>query len=644
MAYYKKLAAGNHRQWAADLGSVRLGGSEQISELIQRIADMVERLCWSGCPGYTNGDRDRLVVSAAFNALPQEYASVVAIAEEFYTSTGRWSVPDAESRLTRFQNTLTSVRGSSSSGEPSIHFVRGVGGGRGGRGGRGVRNKENIQCHRCQGWGHYKYECPEQAAEGGGGTGGAAANLLAKPQQSPEAKATPSPGGDQAPFNSPRAQLSASGPRTGGVTPRRLDLDFLEPEGNAISAPSPPGGKAPPQLPHCSPVPLPLLEHGAAASPLPVDPCDTLRQAVMQYIPDLGAPRIWEEEQVLGCVEVSQAGGDPAVRTVYQMEVDLQDGAGRAMPLACKGVKVVLSEAEDAALAAGGAGEADVPVGFLPALQEAVSWVAVARRFRLVHGEEALGRCFPVVFGWDVLQPAPRTYEFVMYMEWMDNGTVFDYLKNIMTAPALPEGDMYEMVLDAMRQMVNLVDSANKAGLCFGDLKAQNMLVDAEEPYMATDIYSPPEFWVGWAREALVSGEAAGRAYEWDMMQLREEAVEQPCWPGAVMLLDSLKSECATRDAALEWLQLQGMNGGRSYMCGASHTYLVGATISHLLRAVETELSARPGAAYVQQLAFVSELKDVMVGLMTEEPASRPSLQQLRRRLAEMRGDWCYWG
>ncbi|PNW85603.1 hypothetical protein CHLRE_03g194500v5 [Chlamydomonas reinhardtii] len=429
----------------------------------------------------------------------------------------------------------------------------------------------------------------------------------------------------------------------------------------------------------------------------------------MQYIPDLGAPRIWEEEQVLGCVEVSQAGGDPAVRTVYQMEVDLQDGAGRAMPLACKGVKVVLSEAEDAALAAGGAGEADVPVGFLPALQEAVSWVAVARRFRLVHGEEALGRCFPVVFGWDVLQPAPRTYEFVMYMEWMDNGTVFDYLKNIMTAPALPEGDMYEMVLDAMRQMVNLVDSANKAGLCFGDLKAQNMLVDAEgnfklsdvdgvshsylsdlsaahtaanaaaaaaaasctdavsariagkaaaslvwsarsllpapvEPYMATDIYSPPEFWVGWAREALVSGEAAGRAYEWDMMQLREEAVEQPCWPGAVMLLDSLKSECATRDAALEWLQLQGMNGGRSYMCGASHTYLVGATISHLLRAVETELSARPGAAYVQQLAFVSELKDVMVGLMTEEPASRPSLQQLRRRLAEMRGDWCYWG
>lgn len=35
----------------------------------------------------------------------------------------------------------------------------------------------------------------------------------------------------------------------------------------------------------------------------------------------------------------------------------------------------------------------------------------------------------------------------------MDNGTVFDYLKNIMTAPALPEGDMYEMVLDAMRQV-----------------------------------------------------------------------------------------------------------------------------------------------------------------------------------------------
>ncbi|PNW86655.1 hypothetical protein CHLRE_02g095044v5 [Chlamydomonas reinhardtii] len=177
MVYYKKLAAGNHRQWAADLGSVRLGASEQISELIQRIADMVERLCWSGCPGYTNGDRDRLVVSAAFNALPQEYASVVAIAEEFYTSTARWSVPDAESRLTRFQNTLTSVRGSSSSGEPSIHFVRGVGGGRGGRGGRGVRSKENVQCHRCQGWGHYKNECPEQAAEGGGGNRGRGAHV-----------------------------------------------------------------------------------------------------------------------------------------------------------------------------------------------------------------------------------------------------------------------------------------------------------------------------------------------------------------------------------------------------------------------------------------------------------------------------------
>jgi hypothetical protein len=32
-----------------------------------------------------------------------------------------------------------------------------------------VRNKENIQCRRCQGWGHFQWECPEQAAEGGGG-------------------------------------------------------------------------------------------------------------------------------------------------------------------------------------------------------------------------------------------------------------------------------------------------------------------------------------------------------------------------------------------------------------------------------------------------------------------------------------------
>ncbi|KAG2442340.1 hypothetical protein HXX76_002426 [Chlamydomonas incerta] len=437
------------------------------------------------------------------------------------------------------------------------------------------------------------------------------------------------------------------------------------------------------------------------ATPADMDPCAVLRQAVMEQHPGLGAPWIVKEEQVLACDVVTEAGGGAGggpARTVYQMEVALE--GGHVMAVAGKGFKVVLTEADDAGLASG---ELVVPASFEAALQEPLALAAVARRFRRVHGEEALGRCFPEVFGWDLLQPAPGTYEF----EWLDGGNAFAYLKEVMTTTARSADDMYVTVLDAACEMVRLVDAANMAGLSFGDLKAQNMLVDAQgtlklndvegvslaglgdlsaahtaahaaaaaaaasciddargartaaktaaapvweaqalqraplEPYMVTDIYAPPEFWVSWARQALEQGEAVGSAYQWDVYKLREEAVEQPCWPGAVMLLDRLQRECPTRDDALRLLQGMGGGCGCSYMCGASHTYLLGASISHLLVVVAAELSQRQGEESEQRLAFVSELHGVMARLMTGEPASRPSLRVLRRWLAELRADWC---
>ncbi|PNW85606.1 hypothetical protein CHLRE_03g194567v5 [Chlamydomonas reinhardtii] len=175
---------------------------------------------------------------------------------------------------------------------------------------------------------------------------------------------------------------------------------------------------------------------------------------------------------------------------------------------------------------------------------------------------------------------------------------------------------------------------------------ARSLLPAPVEPYMATDIYSPPEFWVGWAREALVSGEAAGRAYEWDMMQLREEAVEQPCWPGAVMLLDSLKSECATRDAARAGVAAAAGHERRPQL----HVR----RLAHLPPGCDHQPPAAGGGDRAERAAWrgvcaaagVCERAGGRDGGADDGGARQPAhlLQRLRRRLAEMRGGWCYWG
>ncbi|PNW85639.1 hypothetical protein CHLRE_03g195950v5 [Chlamydomonas reinhardtii] len=715
-----------------------------------------------------------------------------------------------------------------------------------------------------------------------------AANLQAKPQQSPEAKATPSPGGDQAPFNSPRTQLSASGPRAGGATPRRLDLDFLEPEGNAISAPSPPGGKSSPQLPQspaaqapptsspprspssalsfdvgsaiaeaislavpAMPSRLPsdsmvvlrrtslevavgsneawqldvLLAPGDTASgvavpeydlpgsrggaltrmrcekvlvvvrptalaalhrPEPVlpkairtqvdqaaatsarnqqvrqsegasqytspgafpvllgydvqpveggngtvlefltfwdcpggysipvckwlsprmDKCDVLRQAIRSGIPNLCPPLVLDEVNVRSRTLAHSAGGgadsDDPIRNVEQLEVMMPDG--RIAIWACKSVEVAVPAEDQAALSCG---LVLVPTSFNPAVREVDAWVAVTQQLLRVRGEESLARCFPTMHGWDVLEPTPGTFKFVMYMEWMANGSARDFLFATMTSASVSDGEVYGKVLDTVGQLVDRLDECGRAGIVLGDFKVQNVLINAlgeaklsdpdgacplephvvraaltqsnqleaearaactdcwgwsaiskcatapvwealaqhpapNQPSMCTAIYAPPEFWVDWAAQRLADGAAAGHTCAEDLEAMRLEAQDDHRHGARDLVCSLQRQQCDTHGEALQ--QLQGMNGGRSYMCGASHIYLLGASMSNLLWTVEVELSARPGAAYAQRLAFVSELQDVMLGLMTEEPASRPSLQQLRRRLAEMRGDWCLWG
>ncbi|KAG2442308.1 hypothetical protein HXX76_002394 [Chlamydomonas incerta] len=234
--------------------------------------------------------------------------------------------------------------------------------------------------------------------------------------------------------------------------------------------------------------------------------------------------------------------------------------------------------------------------------------------------------------------------------------------------------------------MVHLLDECSRSGIVLGDLKAQNMLINAQGEAKLTDpdgacpllphhvlaalaasnqveaaaraactdpwgwvtiakavtapAMAPPEFWIGWAVQWLEEGAAAGHDLSQDLRDMWLEAQDE-CKNSAGYLLDRLQRECGTHAAALQLLHDMGGGCDCSYMCGASHQYLLGASMSDLLWSVAAVLGQQQGEESEQRLAFVSELHGVMARLMTGEPASRPSLRMLRRWLAGLRADWC---
>ncbi|KAG2447690.1 hypothetical protein HYH02_007150 [Chlamydomonas schloesseri] len=333
---------------------------------------------------------------------------------------------------------------------------------------------------------------------------------------------------------------------------------------------------------------------------------------------------------------------------------------------------------------------------------EAMVCAEVVRRFKSCHGHKTLERWFPQQYGWS-FEAVPEEeagvggcFRFVTYSAWQANGSLYRYL-NKLRADRNPE--WRTKAIQALTQWTHLCELLASAGITHGDMKMENLLVDengnikitdldgaallpahiladameeaeacaaaaaaegdsdassaasasaaavwrgletaalSEAPYMTTQAFAPPEMWVGWVRSLLVSSSAAD-----PLAPLRVRA-EAWGWAGAQALLKRLDGAgCTTR---VEQLQVLSDLGGRDWMCAASHTYLLGAAVcdwacEQLARLVPAVASAAAGAA--EDVGFLCELHDVAEGLMALQPAQRPSMQALRRRLASLADDWC---
>ncbi|PNW82440.1 hypothetical protein CHLRE_06g279050v5 [Chlamydomonas reinhardtii] len=325
-----------------------------------------------------------------------------------------------------------------------------------------------------------------------------------------------------------------------------------------------------------------------------------------------------------------------------------------------------------------------------PCVREAVVCGEVMRRFRSRHGQAALERWFPEQFGWTVEVVSEKEagvsgcFRFVTHSAWQANGNLESYMTNLF---ADRDPERYAKTVKALTQWAHVCELLSAAGITHGDMKPGNLLVDedgnikltdldgaallpahivmdaqedaemataagsggaaaavasaamrgletaavSESPYTMTTAFAPPEMWVGWARSRM--------SYPDSLEQLLARA-ESRSWAGALQLLQQLDG-CETR---LEQLQLLSDLGGRDWMCAASHTYLLGAAVCDWSCEQLGQLACVVGGggrALQSDVGFLSELHDVAEGLMALRPCQRPSMQQLRTRLARLADDWC---
>ncbi|KAG2430497.1 hypothetical protein HXX76_010020 [Chlamydomonas incerta] len=313
-------------------------------------------------------------------------------------------------------------------------------------------------------------------------------------------------------------------------------------------------------------------------------------------------------------------------------------------------------------------------------------------------------RRLPVLLGWDVeeLCAADGAYNFVTYWEWAEHGSVLHYVWDCMTTPAA-DGSHYRKVLDVFFQVVDHLGLLSRTGHVLGDLKHDNLLVNAQGDVLISDVdgagwhmastLAPVQVEAAAAAAAAAAAcadpspkakAAAAAAAEAAVFADRLDTVPVPAapymatWPyaapemfvgqvladlrakslavvaaeaqaaghqGAVALLAQLYRECPdSKDAQLA--RLAGMHGGRDSMCAASHAYLLAASTIDLVTQVGAALRKQPGQQQQpqqleQDLLFLTDLGGAMRPLLTATPETRPGLRQLRAALAQLEADWC---
>eukprot|EP00198_Chlamydomonas_reinhardtii_P002688 XP_001692024.1 predicted protein [Chlamydomonas reinhardtii] len=304
----------------------------------------------------------------------------------------------------------------------------------------------------------------------------------------------------------------------------------------------------------------------------------------------------------------------------------------------------------------GGAGLAALPLHVRVMAREAVCCSLVAARFQAVHGPESVGLCISKMLGWSVEQVeggagrVASSYRMVTYSEWLENGSLRDYLVKLFApdmvpgdnqaATQQPDSKRYTKTIEALLQVVHLLQLLSRAGVVLGDLKLENLLVDARGRVKLTDLD-------GASLLPLADVQAAAA-------QVRAMAQQATVGPAAA------GSYCMGQSAvwrALDWQRApdapsmmtpgfappEMTDAADPHMTALSHVYLVGASLEYVLTQLQDSKLA-PGGRVTpgkeRDAAFVAELLALAGRMQADAPVRRPTTRTLRQELEGMKARW----
>eukprot|EP00198_Chlamydomonas_reinhardtii_P003921 XP_001693257.1 predicted protein [Chlamydomonas reinhardtii] len=211
--------------------------------------------------------------------------------------------------------------------------------------------------------------------------------------------------------------------------------------------------------------------------------------------------------------------------------------------------------------------------------------------------------------------------------QWQQHGSLREYLIRCLEHPDIRMGRA--MLIAALQEVLQLVHMLSRAGIVLGDLKLDNMLVDAHGHVTLSDVDGAGLLEEGLLRTTqLVAAQAAAQAAA---MCLDPVAAEAAVWRAADLVFTQEPPTMITDAfAPLEIKVFQSM-------CGASHQHLVGASLGALLAALQPVLlSAGRTACFY----FVTELHGLAMGLQTLAHLDRPDLQGVWSQLEAIGARW----
>eukprot|EP00198_Chlamydomonas_reinhardtii_P003765 XP_001693101.1 predicted protein [Chlamydomonas reinhardtii] len=109
--------------------------------------------------------------------------------------------------------------------------------------------------------------------------------------------------------------------------------------------------------------------------------------------------------------------------------------------------------------------------------QELEAYTKTMKRATDVHGAHLAQRCFLRLYGWELVCTGPDTYALRSYWQWQQHGSLREYLIRCLEHPDIRMGRT--MLIAALQEVLQLMHKLSRAGIVLGDLKLDNMLVDA---------------------------------------------------------------------------------------------------------------------------------------------------------------------